>query len=132
MAKREFPNIKPSSRTYSPGRQSETVFQSQNGAVSIVAFGGQFVNAVLELEFANISDLATRAIILHYQSVVADDYVSFKEGNAFDGMTTDLTTVVETGNGLLRYRYREPPRIQSVFPGVSTVRCSFIGILEGV
>jgi len=132
MAERAFPAIRPSSRTYSPGRQPETVFQSQNGAVSIVAFGGKFVNSILELEFANISDLKASQILRHYESVIENDYVTFRADNAFDGMTLDLTTACGLESDLLRYRYREPPRIQSVFPGVSTVRCVFIGLLRGV
>ena len=131
MTSRPFPNLTPSSRTYRPGKQSETMFRSQNGATSIVAFGGRFVDAELDMEFRNIPDLATRAIVLHYESVIEDDYVTFTAGGAFGGMTVDLTTALELGNELLRYRYKEPPRIESVYPGVSTVRVSFIGILQG-
>ena len=132
MALREFPDLIPSSRTYRPGRQPETQFQAQNGAVSIVAFGGRFVNAELDLEFRNITDYQARLILLHYQSVLDDDYVAFTVDGPLDGMGVDLTTIMETGRDLLRYRYKAPPTIQSVYPGISTVQCSFIGLLYGV
>ena len=130
--RRNFPTMVPTRRSFRPGRQSETVFQGQNGSVSIVAFGGKFVNAQLELEFANITDEKARAILNHYESVIEDDYVVFDSGKGLGGMSDGLIADMETGTELLRYRYREPPQIQSVYPGVSTVRCSFIGLLYGV
>ena len=132
MTSRPFPNLTPTNRSYRPGRQSETVFQGQNGSTVIVAFGGKFVNSQLELQFANISDASAQLILNHYASVIEDDYVVFNTERGLKGMSAGLIGEMQTGNDLLRYRYREPPQVQSVYPGVSTVRCSFIGLLYGV
>lgn len=132
MEQRDFPQITPTSRSYRPGKQPETIFQSQNGATSIVAFGGKFVNAELDLEFKNIPDSTAQLILIHYESVKADDYVAFDSTRGLGGISSTLQDAMQTGNELLRYRYKEPPRIESVYPGVSTVRCAFIGILYGV
>jgi len=132
MAKREFPDLTPTSRSYTPGQIPETVFEAQNGSSVFVQFGGRFVNAELQMEFRNITDLDARLILAHYESVTGDDYVSFTANGALGGMSLDLTTAVEDGTGLLRYRYNKPPSIESVYPGVSTVRCSFTGFLYGV
>ena len=132
MAARDFPDITPSSRSYRPGRQPETVFKAQNGASTVIAFGTRFVDAELDMEFKNISDQAANDILVHYQTVRNDDFAVFGNDNSLGGMSRNLRASMQTGMELLRYRYKEPPRIESVYPGVSTVRCSFIGLLYGV
>ena len=128
---RPFPEITPSSRSYRPGKQPETMFESQNGSTVLVQFGGRFVNSELELEFRNISDEDARIILNHYESVVGDDYVIFNQQRGLGGMAKTLRDNMQKGNDLLRYRYKEPPSLQSVYPGVSTIRCSFVGLLYG-
>jgi len=131
MAVRRFPALTPTGRKYTPGRLPETRFQSQNGAITFVQFGGYFVNAKLELTFENVRDEDAQAILVHYRSTVADDYVTFDKNHGLGGMTDNLITQVDTGKDTLRYRYDGPPEVVSVFPGVSSVSCSFIGYLYG-
>ena len=132
MATRLFPAITPSSRSYLPGRVPETVFEAQNGATTFVQFGSIFVNAELSLEFKNISDSQASEILQHYLSVVGDDYVQFSNASGLGGMKVVLPDQVEKGSGAIKWRYEAPPEITSVYPGVSTVRCAFIGYLFGV
>lgn len=132
MATRLFPEITPSSRSYTPGRVPETVFEAQNGATTFVQFGSIFVNAELSLEFKNISDSQASEILQHYLSVVGDDYVQFSNASGLRGMQAVLRDQVEKGSGAIKWRYEAPPEITSVYPGVSTVRCAFIGYLFGV
>ena len=131
MVQRKFPELTPTSRSYTPGRQSETVFQSQNGASVLVQFGGRFVNSQMELIFANINDQDAKAILAHYESVLDDDYVTFSDTRGLGGMNATLQAGIQTGKELLRYRYSNPPQLTSVYPGVSTVKCSFVGLLYG-
>ena len=131
MAVRRFPSLTPTGRKFTPGRLPETRFQSQNGATTFVQFGGAFVNAQLQLTFQNIRDEDARAILVHYRSVVGDDYVTFDADHGLGGMTNSLITQVDTGSSTLRYRYDGPPELTSVYPGVSSVNCSFIGYLYG-
>ena len=132
MANRLFPEITPSSRSYTPGKVPETVFEAQNGATTFVQFGSTFVNAELSLEFKNISDSQASEILQHYLSVIGDDYVQFSNSRALGGMKEVLRNQVEKGSGAIKWRYDAPPEITSVYPGISTVRCSFIGYLFGV
>ena len=131
MAARLFPLLQPSSRSYSPGRMPETRFESQNGATTIVSFGNTFVNAELRLEFSNISDTAAYEILAHYESVIQDDHVVFDGERGFGGIGTSLQAKLESGKEKLRWRYDGPPAITSVYPGVSSVSCSFIGYFYG-
>ena len=131
MPARPFPQLTPTGRSYKPGRIPETVFTSQNGASSFIQFGGAFVNAELSLTSANISDQDAADILQHYSSVVGDDRVTFGDNKGFGGMGAKLQGKLEDGTGLLKYRYDGPPQVTSVYPGISTVTCQFIGYLMG-
>ena len=133
MATRQFPgNIPPTSRSYRPGKLPETKFQALNGAVSFVQYGQNFVDAELTWNFAHINDDKVREILQHYSSVVGDDYVRFGRAKGFQGMAIDLLeNGIESGDDLLRWRYKEPPQVQSVYPGISSVQLQFIGVLYG-
>ena len=129
---RAFPsNIVPTGRSYRPGKRPETVFEAQNGAVSLIQYGQQFVNAELTLAFANINDEEATDLLNHYASVVDDDYVVFSNSNGWQGIGIDLQRVMQNGQGVLRWRYKEPPQVQSIYPGISTVQLQFIGLLYG-
>ena len=125
------PDLPPTSRTYKPGKIPETVFQAQNGAKSIVAYGQHFVDAELSLTFANINDNEVNQIIQHYDRVKSGDSVVFGAREGFQGMGEQLINYLQTGLGLLKWRYADAPQIQSVYPGVSTVQVQFVGVLYG-
>ena len=131
MPARPFPQLTPTARSYKPGRVPETVFTSQNGSSTFIQFGGAFVNAELSRTFANISDQDAADILQHYSSVVGDDRVTFGDNKGFGGMGAKLQGKMEDGTGLLKYRYDGPPQVTSVYPGISTVTCQFIGYLMG-
>jgi len=127
----QFPLIQPSSRSYQPGERPRTTFQSQNGSTTLIEFGTQQVNAELRLEFKNITDDLAMEIINHYNSIVEDEWVKFTRNRGYGGMSEGLYNVVENGSDKLRWRYDGPPEIRSVYPGVSTVACKFIGYFYG-
>ena len=129
---RPFPStIVPTGRSYRPGKQPTTTFEAQNGATTVISYGQQFVNAELTLNFANINDESATDLLNHYASVVDDDYVTFSNSNGWQGIGIDLQRVMQNGQGVLRWRYKEPPQVQSVYPGISTVQMQFIGLLYG-
>ena len=129
---RAFPQgIVPTGRSYKPGRLPQTFFEAQNGAVSIVQYGQNFVNAELTLDFNNISDEAAADLLVHYESMVHDDYVVFDSSRGWQGISADLQGQMQDGKKVLRWRYKEPPQMQSIYPGVSTVQLQFIGLLYG-
>lgn len=131
MTARQFPQLTPTRRTYKPGKIPETIFTSQNGSSVFVQFGGALVNAELTLTFANIDDSDAADILAHYNSMTGDDNVLFGDTRGLGGMSTRLQNQMETGRELLKFRYDGPPEIESVYPGVSNVTCSFIGYLYG-
>lgn len=127
-----FPNIKPSERGYSPGTYPQTRFEAQNGAVTVVRFGSRRVDSELSLSFNNISDGDATAILANYESVnQAWDYVTFTGANGSVASGSLASYIQETGGSGLRWRYAGPPSVTSVVPGIVSVQCKFVGVLDG-
>jgi len=126
-----FPDITPSSRSYRAPERPRTVFQSQNGATTLIEFGSQQVDAKLDLQFRNITDDRAAEIITHYNGQDENKWVIFNTTRGLGGMGTKLYNVVEKGDTKLRWRYSSPPEITSVYPGTSTVTCKFVGYFYG-
>ena len=132
MTARAFPNIKPSSRSYSPGKFPQTQFEAQNGAVSVIKYSNQRVNSQLQLGFSNITDEQAADILDHYRAVNSDwDYATFTTNNAVTGVVDSSMQDYIKEVGALKWRYSEPPSVQSTFVGRCDVSCSFTGFFDG-
>ena len=132
---RFFPNIKPSSRSYTPGVYPQTEFESQNGAKVVMRYGNKQVNAKLSLGFTNITDSQANEILDLYEEVNSDyDYILFAATNALAGIDNNnlFKKQAEVDNSFkLRYRFDGPPTVTSVRPGISNVQCKFVACLDG-
>ena len=134
----QFPNIIPSSRSYTPGRYPQTEFVAQNGAKTIIRYGNKKVDAKLSLGFTNISDAEANEILNLYENVNSDyDYInfSFQKKDALAGVDVKALRQKiseKNDNGYkLRYRFDGPPTLTSVRPGISNVQCKFVACLDG-
>ena len=139
---RFFPPIKPSSRSYTPGRYPQTEFVAQNGAKTVIRYGNKKVDAKLTLGFTNITDSEVNEILNTYEEVNSDyDYIQFNTGDGLAGMVLPNTTnmnlfdkfreVEGFGRTLLRYRFDGPPTVTSVKPNRSNMQCKFVACLDG-
>ena len=139
---RNFPSIKPTSRSFTPGRYPSTDFESLDGTKTHIRYGNKRVNATLTLSFSNISDGAVGLILAHYDDVMADyDFVKFTSANGTAGIVDPnsgyfLTKEIEGDDGTgrtrlgLKWRYSGPPSVTSTFKGRSNVSCSFVACLD--
>jgi len=130
---KQFPTIKPTSRSYSPGTYPSTDFESLDGTKTHLRYGNKRVNATLQLGFSNISDADAALILDNYVQVNGDwNYVTFNRGFATSGMEpSDLRDYMrETGGSGLKWRYSGPPSVTSTFKGLSNVSCSFVACLD--
>jgi len=135
---RFFPNIKPSSRSYTPGRYPQVEFVAQNGAKTVLRYGNKKVDAKLSLGFTNITDSQANEILDLYEEVNSDyDYISFSTTGAMAGISNNnlLFKEIEIDQNdrsfKLRYRFDGPPTVTSVRPGRSNVQCKFVACLDG-
>jgi hypothetical protein len=63
--------------------------------------------------------------------MVADDWVSFTAADGAGGSSPELANYIrEVGGSGLRWRFSDPPSVDSVKPGLSTVQARFIGRLD--
>ena len=127
-----FPTVKPTSRSYNPGTYPSTTFESLDGTKTHLRFGNKRVNATLTLGFQNISDSDAALILANYENVNSDwDYVTFNRGHATSGITdSNLLTYLRESGSSLKWRYSEPPKVTSIYPGISNVTCSFVACLD--
>ena len=140
--KKLFPSVKPTSRSYSPGRYPSTDFESLDGTKTHLRFGNRRINSTLTLGFSNITDGQAGLILAHYDDVNSDwDYVKFSSANGTAGIVDPdsgnfLTKEIAKadGSGLteqgLKWRYSGPPSVTSTFKGLSNVSCSFVACLD--
>ena len=133
----DFPNIKPTSRTYTPGKYPQAEFVAQNGAKTILRYGNKPVNAKLTLGFTNITDAQANQILEKYEEVNSVyDYIHFPSDSSIAGennaaLRSRFQERDTSGNTLLRYRFDGPPTVTSVRPGRSNVQCKFVACLDG-
>lgn len=127
-----FPYVKPTSRTYIPGRYPQKEFVALNGAVTRLIYGNRRSGAELRLEFANITDAKAAEILENYEQVTSvNTDVTITASNAAIGASSDLVAYLrETGGSALKWRYAEPPSVTSVLPGISTVSVVLTGTLD--
>ena len=133
----DFPNIKPTSRTYTPRKYPQAEFVAQNGAKTILRYGNKPVNAKLTLGFTNITDAQANQILEKYEEVNSVyDYIHFPSDSSIAGVNnaalrSRFQERDTSGNTLLRYRFDGPPTVTSVRPGRSNVQCKFVACLDG-
>lgn len=138
----EFPPIKPTSRSFSPGEYPSTTFESLDGTKTHLRFGNKPVNAKLSLGFSNIEDDKVGLILKNYDDVMSVyDYIKFSDANGSAGIIDpgsgnllrkeihddDELGITEKG---LKWRYDGPPQVTSVYPGYSNVECKFVACLD--
>ena len=132
-----FPNIKPSSRSYTPGTYPQTEFVAQNGAKSVIRYGNKKTDAKLTLSFTNITDSQANEILNTYDNVNSDyDFIHFPSDSSMAGVNnvalrSKFQERDTSDNTLLRYRFDGPPTVTSVRPGRSNVQCKFVACLDG-
>ena len=138
----DFPNLRPSSRSFNPGKYPSTDFESLDGTKTHLRYGNKRVNATLVLGFSNITDSQVGLILDNYDDVMSVyDYVKFTSDNGTAGIVDPssgnfLTKEIAGDSGTgetrlgLRWRYSSPPTVTSTFKGRSNVSCSFVACLD--
>ena len=133
----DFPNIKPTSRSYTPGNYPQVEFVAQNGAKTVLRYGNKKVDAKLTLGFTNITDSQANEILQKYEEVNSVyKFIHFPSDSSMAGIQDETLRFRfqerdTSGNTLLRYRFDGPPTVTSVRPGRSNVQCKFVACLDG-
>lgn len=146
MAAVNFPNLKPSARSFKPGSFPIEEFQGQNGAVTAVKFGNRKADSELMLTFQNITDAQGYEIFQNHETVMGTvpvvngksewNYIEFPSTDTgamagIGGAQSPMREATAETSGVRRYRYAEPPQFVSTFPGRCTVTIKLRGYLDG-
>lgn len=124
-----FPSIRPTGRSYSPGQFPTKTYRGLSGATVKRVFGNRSFGHVINLQFENISDANTKAILDHYYGQFGN-YARFTLPDAaFSGTSSALKAVLQAPTNIL-WEYAEPPQVESVFNGRSTVTVRLVGELD--
>lgn len=132
-----FPNIKPTTRSFSMGDYPSKTYTSLSGAVFKRAFGNKATGYTMDLTFKNIGDTGelrslsgtVKQILDHYNSVDGTFKKFTLPDRMFAGMNSSLKGVVQAPSNI-SWRYAEPPRVESVKSGLSTVTVKLIGEID--
>lgn len=125
----QFPGIKPASRSFRLGQFPTKVYRALSGATVKRSFGNRAYGYELQLSFENIADAVAVQIIDHYNSTSAGFERFTLPAELFAGMSTALTATVQAPTQI-KWEYAQPPDVQSVITGRSTVAVTLTGELD--
>ena len=121
-----FPAIKPSSRSFNSGDYPTKRYRTMSGATWKRNFGSTRVGMELNLEFLNIPDEKTAAILQHYNGEGGTLRNFRVPAEIWAGMSTELMGLAVLPFNV-NWAYAEPPDVESVFIGISKVRVKLVG-----
>ena len=132
-----FPNIKPTTRSFTMGDYPSKTYRSLSGVIFKRAFGNKQTGYTLDLTFRNIGDTSelrslsgnAKQIINHYNDVDGTFSSFTLPARVFEGMDNDFRDLIRNPSNV-KWRYAEPPKVNSVKAGMSTVTVKLIGELD--
>lgn len=127
-----FPAIVPTSRTYVPPRWPVSEARAQSGAVSTRLWGTLPNDGLLSLGFANITD-ASAALFLDAHRLAKGPVIALVlPPEILAGASGPLAAAITAANTGLTWHFPQddPPRVESIIPGRSTVSVNLIARLR--
>lgn len=117
-----FPEVTPSSMDFTAPEFPIKTNTSLSGVVSRRAFGNRGSKAVLSLSFDNLPD-ATAVEFLNSWKLAKGQLESLSLPSiVFNGASSELSSYLSSGGDALTWHFSEPPQLQRVKPGISSVR----------
>lgn len=134
-----FPGIVPTTRSFTMGDYPSKTYRSLSGTVFKRAFGNKATGYTLDLTFKNIGDTvqlrtnsgSAKDILDHYNTCDGTFDTFNVTTEVFTGMGSDLESLIRLDDqSNIGWRYAEPPKVQSVKSGMSTVTVKLIGEIK--
>jgi hypothetical protein len=123
-----FPEIEPASRSFTAPKWQTTSQTSQSGVTTRRLWGSRPSGATLTLQFRNVNDTSTSAILDAYNAAKGSVDSLLLPQIIFNGADQVLQSWFDgsaTGAGLLwHFTEGTPPQVESVAPGRSNVNVS--------
>ena len=120
----DFPSLRPTARTWTPGMPPMQAFSSLSGYEVRVRYGSVMVGAQLSLAFDNLLEADAHAITAHF-SGENGSYGAFDLPSAvFAGMASS-SQVTAAGT---KWRYSAAPTVAYVAPGIASVSVELVAV----
>ena len=128
----------PTSRSFRAGKWPITTATSQSGVRSKRLWGNLASGGSLSLTYANIPDDVAEDFIDSWQQTKGGlNYLETTNGNGiqsadpmFEGMSADMKAEILSATTGARWTYAQEPIVESVAPGISTVKVELIAELR--
>lgn len=129
----------PTSRSFRAGKWPITTATSQSGVRSKRLWGSLASGGTMSLTYANIPDNTADNFINKWQQTKGGlDYLETANGSngidstdkMFDGMSSGMKTRILDATAEARWTFAQEPVIESVAPGLSTVKIELIAELR--
>ena len=122
-----FPaSITPSRREFTLGQYPTKVYRALSGNTVKRSYGNKPHSYQLTLQYENIADDKALEFINHY-ATTSGGFTRFALPNKiFSGMSDALRGTVQAPYNI-RWEYSGPPKVQSVYNGISTVSIELTG-----
>lgn len=120
----DFPAIKPTARSFTPGKLPDSTFRSLSGKETRVVFADTYSGHDLSLTFTGLLEADADVIMQHYvdqQGTVLDFTLP---ASVWAGWTLYGTLV----SSVQRWRYAKLPSVQTIAPGILTVDVKLVGL----
>jgi len=128
-----FPTLEPTSRSFVAPRWPTSGITSQSGVTTRRLWGSRPSQAQMSLSFDNISDDNAGLIVAAYNSAKGATTELTLPNVLFNGASAALTgwlNTTSTGAGMKWFFSDEPPTVESVAPGRSSVRVALVAELR--
>ncbi|MEY2990516.1 MAG: hypothetical protein RLZZ163_1432 [Actinomycetota bacterium] len=128
-----FPNIEPTSRSFVAPKWPTTGITSQSGVTTRRLWGSRPSQAQLTLGFANITDDNAALILAAYNDAKGATTDLSLPAIIFNGASGNLTGWLNTasnGAGMKWFFSEDPPSVESVAPGRSSINIRLVAELR--
>ena len=128
-----FPTIEPTSRSFAAPKWPTSGITSQSGVTTRRLWGSRPSQAQLSLTFANITDDNAALILAAYHSAKGATTDLSLPDIIFNGASANLTNWLNTsstGAGMKWFFSEDPPSVESIAPGRSSVRVNLTAELR--
>ena len=121
MTVTNFPGLTPTSRSFKPGDFANAKFRANSGAEFRILYGSKRTGMELQLQFQNITDAQANSILNHYDTAKGTYEVFSVPAAVKAGSSASIDPPASS-----KWRYKDAPQLNSVYPGVSSVTVNLI------
>ena len=120
----QFPDLKPASRSFTPGVVPVSTFRAMSGRELRVILGDTMHGHSLQLSFSNIQEAVVQQITSHWYACLGTALDFTLPSNVWAGWA-EYSSAITPGQ---KWRYTGQPSVEGVSPGIMNVSVELISL----